>query len=110
MRSVLILAAAMLAPAAAAQDYTVMTGQSEVLNHMNRENAKRLHREKGLPEPDFEAAERRIAARDRMRAATARRAPSLSASRTDRCAFVRANLHQLRADQRRVYERYCRSN
>ncbi len=91
-------------------DHSVATGQAAVLDHMNRENTRRLHREKGLPAPDFQAAERRLRDRNAARA-TANGQPNTvagaSARRAANCALVRRNLHRLTTAQMSIYRRGC---
>lgn len=94
---------------AAAQDTwgnaAVMAGQSAVLNEMNEENTRRVHRENGLPPPDFKAGQRRLAEREARNRRVG--APPTSASKAQQCAFIRANLHRLQASQVATYRRHC---
>lgn len=85
-------------------DYAVMTGQGAVLDNMNREATRQMHREKGLPPPDFKAAERRLAQRNAARRSNGRMTAS---ERARKCAFVRANLAKLRPDQLATYRKAC---
>jgi hypothetical protein len=109
MRGCLALAVLLAAAPVAAQDaqpwidYNIGTGQAAVLDHINRENAKRLHREKGLPPPDFDAARRRLRQQEARRTS----APAPSSSLAEKCAWIRARLDRLTPSQLAGYRRAC---